>query len=86
MNEFRNSERGLGELSVSGFTDYIGGVDSLPPSNVLKFCFSDSSTLVVRPSGTEPKIKIYISVTAKNEQAAESKTQKIKSICEKIML
>ena len=39
-------------------------------SNVLKFKMQDSS-VVVRPSGTEPKLKTYISVTAENKEAAE---------------
>ena len=39
--------------------DYSLGIDGLPKSNVLKFAFEDGSTMVVRPSGTEPKLKIY---------------------------
>ena len=39
--------------------DYSLGIDGLPKSNVLKFTFEDGGTMVVRPSGTEPKLKIY---------------------------
>ncbi|GAA0177445.1 phospho-sugar mutase [Clostridium sediminicola] len=43
----------------------------LPKSNVLKFILSDGSWFVVRPSGTEPKMKIYLSVVGKNLKDAE---------------
>ena len=39
--------------------DYSKGIEGLPRSNVIKFVFEDGSTMVVRPSGTEPKLKIY---------------------------
>lgn len=44
---------------VHHYTDYLEGVGGLPQSNVLKIWLQDGSTLIVRPSGTEPKIKFY---------------------------
>lgn len=55
--------------------DYLPGRDGLPPSNVLKlhFCGGDvSGSVVVRPSGTEPEPRAYISVTAEDRAAAEA--------------
>ena len=52
--------------------DYAPGIDGLPKSDVLKFLLEDGCSLVVRPSGTEPKLKIYISVSADNREAAGS--------------
>ena len=49
------------------------GFGTLPTSNVLKYVLSDGSWVAVRPSGTEPKIKIYYSVKADNEELAEKK-------------
>jgi phosphoglucomutase len=43
----------------------------LPKSNVLKFILEDESWFVVRPSGTEPKMKVYLSVTGKSKDDAE---------------
>ena len=40
--------------------DYAPGLDGLPKSDVLKFLLEDNCSIVVRPSGTEPKIKVYI--------------------------
>lgn len=43
----------------------------LPKSDVLKFLLEDNCSIVVRPSGTEPKLKTYISVSAENKEVAE---------------
>ena len=44
--------------------DYKPGLHGLPPSNVLLFRLEDGSRLIARPSGTEPKLKIYGAVKA----------------------
>ena len=46
---------------------------TLPQSNVLKCVFTDDSWFVLRPSGTEPKVKLYLSVCGENHQDAENK-------------
>ena len=58
MDDYRNASDVEGKKIVSK-KDYSLGIDGLPKSNVLKFAFEDGSTMVVRPSGTEPKLKIY---------------------------
>ena len=50
--------------------DYSLGLDGLPKSDVLKFLLEGGCSLVVRPSGTEPKLKLYLSVTAEDAQTA----------------
>jgi phosphoglucomutase len=45
----------------------------LPKSNVLKFVFDDFSWFALRPSGTEPKLKIYFSATGKTASQALDK-------------
>jgi len=52
----------------------------IPQSDVLKCIFSDGSWYAVRPSGTEPKIKIYMSLVGKNKVEAEEKLEKLKSV------
>ena len=58
MEDYRVAKDVEGKEIVSK-KDYSLGIDGLPKSNVLKFFFADGSTMVVRPSGTEPKLKIY---------------------------
>ena len=50
--------------------DYNKGIDGLPKSDVLKYLLDDGCSVVIRPSGTEPKIKIYISVFASTKENA----------------
>lgn len=47
------------------------GIDGLPKSDVLKFFLEDNCSIVVRPSGTEPKLKAYISVSATTKEEAQ---------------
>ena len=57
--------------------DYSEGLDGLPKSNVLKYIMDDG-WLVVRPSGTEPKIKIYFEMRGETTEAAKSRIETIK--------
>ena len=50
----------------------------LPKSNVLKYVLEDGSWFVVRPSGTEPKMKIYLSVKGNSNEDASEKITKLK--------
>lgn len=75
MKRFHVGLDTLAGRKVEKTLDYSKGIDGLPPSEVLKYYFSDGS-LVIRPSGTEPKLKAYISVTAKDRAEAE-KVEKV---------
>ena len=63
--------------------DYSKGIDGLPKSDVLKYYLAGNCSVVVRPSGTEPKIKIYLSVSAKDRAAAESTSKELIADIEK---
>jgi phosphoglucomutase len=53
--------------------DYLNGVDDLPPANVLRWELQDGSWIVIRPSGTEPKMKVYYSVNDRSKEKASRK-------------
>lgn len=71
MQVFRGDIKEFGGKRVVKLLDYASGLDDLPKSDVLKFLLEDNCSIVVRPSGTEPKLKTYISVSAENKEAAE---------------
>lgn len=52
----------LGGLAVEGIDDLAAGVDGLPPTEGLRYRLERDSRVVVRPSGTEPKLKCYLEV------------------------
>jgi phosphomannomutase len=53
----------LGGAAVETVTDFAASDSGLPPSDVLRFALARGSRVVIRPSGTEPKIKAYLEVT-----------------------
>ena len=52
---------------------------NLPKSNVLKYILEDDSWFVVRPSGTEPKMKVYLAVKGNSLEDADKQTERFKS-------
>ena len=71
MQAFRGEAKTFGVKRVVKLLDYTEGLDGLPKSDVLKFLLEGNCSLVVRPSGTEPKLKIYVSVNAEDQNEAE---------------
>ena len=65
----------LGGLSVLGVDDLALGSDSLPPTDGLRFRLDSGARVVVRPSGTEPKIKCYLEVVVPVEPPSENPDQ-----------
>ena len=65
--------------------DYSQGLDGLPKSDVLKYLLEGHCSVVVRPSGTEPKLKAYISVSAEDKVQVENEEKKIKEQFEQII-
>jgi len=56
---------------------------NLSESNVLQYILEDESLITVRPSGTEPKLKVYFAVNDRTEKSAENKLEKIKDMFSK---
>lgn len=92
MDKFRQATlTGFADTRLMTFNDYQASVSrelltgdetviALPKSNVLKFVFDDYSWFALRPSGTEPKLKIYFSVTGKTAETAAAKKELLKKI------
>ncbi|AHI53685.1 phosphoglucomutase/phosphomannomutase [Spiroplasma sabaudiense Ar-1343] len=67
----------LGGLRVENIEDYIDGLYNMPGQDLLKFYFEDNSWLAVRPSGTEPKIKIYYITVDETMEKAKAKFERL---------
>ena len=81
MAGFRAGLTEIGGSKVEKYLDYKTGIDNLPPSDVLKFYLEGGHSVVVRPSGTEPKLKLYLSITAADEnQATEFEKSLVKEL------
>ena len=65
--------------------DYAPGTDGLPPSDVLKYFFEDGSWMAIRPSGTEPQIKVYYSTKAATKEEAERRYLERKAVIDRLM-
>lgn len=62
----------LGGLAVTGVTDYSDGVAGFPPSDILRYDLEGGARVIVRPSGTEPKVKVYIDTVAGTPAEAQA--------------
>ena len=83
---------GLKVISISDYKEslikYRDGRENqieLPKSNVMKFMLEGNASMVVRPSGTEPKLKLYFSICADTEADAKQLEMKIKEDIEKVL-
>ena len=65
--------------------DYSKGIADLPKENVLRFIWEDGSWMAVRPSGTEPKIKVYYSIQAETRDLAKAKLAQYKSVIDAVI-
>lgn len=75
---FRNTGKDLFD-GIKEIIDFKDGIRDLPKENVLKYIFEDGSWLAVRPSGTEPKIKVYYSIVDKDRDNAKHRLETIRT-------
>ena len=77
MNAIMTGLRATPPAQIAGYTvtevvDYQNGNTGLPKANVLEFRMAGGAKLMVRPSGTEPKIKVYLSAVGRTEEEADA--------------
>ncbi|MFC5700912.1 phospho-sugar mutase [Cohnella faecalis] len=81
MNDWRsNPPQEVAGVRVEKVLDYEKGLDGLPSENVLKFLLTDGSWFCLRPSGTEPKIKLYFAVRGESLDGAEASLNRLISV------
>lgn len=78
MEDFRNQPiETIGDMNLVKTVDYENDDTGMPKSNVLKYYYDDKSWYALRPSGTEPKIKLYIYVVGKTPEEGTEKLQRV---------
>ncbi len=82
MAAFRQGLGEIGGQKTVRTEDYSKSLGGLPATDMMKF-YTESGSVVIRPSGTEPKLKVYIGVTAADRKAAETIEQTITQDLEK---
>ena len=76
----------LAGIAVTKTQDYKKPEETgLPAANILIYSLADGSTVIVRPSGTEPKIKIYFTTKGKDLAEAEAKKEKLAEACKPLL-
>lgn len=79
-------EKGTALLpDIKEIIDFKDGVRDLPKENVLKYIFNDGSWMAVRPSGTEPKIKVYYSIVDPDKDNAKARLESIRQTISSII-
>lgn len=68
----QNPLRELAGSAVTTVKDYSAGIEGLPASDVLSYATDNGRKAIVRPSGTEPKVKVYLSANADSREAARA--------------
>lgn len=88
MDGFMDSLRQSGGTvlpAVAAVEDYSLGLYGLPKENVLRFVLEEETWVAVRPSGTEPKLKIYYSVAGKDRNQALARQEQLKKIMHELI-
>lgn len=78
MSDFRNTGKALFD-GIEKIVDFSTGIRDLPKENVLKYIWKDGSWMAVRPSGTEPKIKVYYFIVDKSRENAAARLEEIRN-------
>ncbi|MGM1049172.1 MAG: phospho-sugar mutase [Bacillota bacterium] len=78
MSDWRSAPpEQVGGVAIETVLDYAEGLNGLPKENVLKYMLADGSWFCLRPSGTEPKIKVYFAVRGQSLEDAQQKMQSL---------
>lgn len=72
----------IGTVRVDHIDDFADGFGQFPPGDILRIWLVDGSRVILRPSGTEPKLKVYIDASSTNGTAAERRAAADRTVAE----
>jgi phosphomannomutase len=83
MNNLRQKlPDAIGTVRVDRIDDFSDGFEQFPPGDILRIWLVDGSRVILRPSGTEPKLKVYIDTSSTDGTAAERRTAADRAVAE----
>ncbi|MEO7124042.1 MAG: phospho-sugar mutase [Lacisediminihabitans sp.] len=83
MNSLRqNLPESVGTVRVDHIDDFVDGFEQFPPGDILRIWLVDGSRVIVRPSGTEPKLKVYIDASSTTGTAQERRAAAERTVAE----
>ncbi|MBR4768504.1 MAG: phospho-sugar mutase [Lachnospiraceae bacterium] len=82
LSGFREGVSSFAGVPVKETKDYLGIIDGLPKADVLKFALETGESVIIRPSGTEPKIKVYITSSGRSEKDAKDRAERFRAAVE----
>lgn len=89
MQKFMTSVRKIGntfgEFKIINVLDYSVGVNDLPKSDVLQFTLNNDCSVIIRPSGTEPKLKFYLFANGESKDISKEKINKLNKFIDEII-
>ena len=68
-----------GSRSVTRIDDFLEGVGKFPKEDILRYYLNDGTRVIARPSGTEPKVKVYIDTEGTTSAEAQSRLTEVES-------
>lgn len=84
MNDFRQRPlKAVADMTLQTTIDFKEGYQEFPKQNCLKYYFDEESWYALRPSGTEPKIKLYLYTIGQTQADSLAKLDAIEAACRK---
>ena len=78
--QLRNAQPvAFGTRSITQMDDFLQGVGNFPREDILRYYLEDGSRVIIRPSGTEPKLKIYLDTQGDTRRVAETALKELES-------
>lgn len=80
-----NPTMAIGARAIARVDDFLEGFDAHPPEDIIRCYLHDGSRFIVRPSGTEPKVKIYLDTTGRSAGEAQKKLVRLEQDMRKLL-
>jgi phosphomannomutase len=75
----------LGSRSVTRLDDFHEGIANFPKEDIVRYYLNDGTRVIARPSGTEPKVKVYIDTEGATSAEAQSRLTEVESDINKLV-